>query len=321
MSQSARAARKRKLAALQQQPEPAPTLQPSQRSQPSARDAAPPMAPDDERCKVLGAIREALLREGNRPSSPRELAAIILRDGLAVLGGQTPYATVSSRISQHFKRCAEASRRPLLGKIPGGTTSSLAPTIQPEASDASTTTTPPRKWRYYLDGVPLPANEAATAGRVDAMSAVTEMQAQLRRKKAAAATSVSEDDTRAMRTRGRRGETSPSSGTESVEVKTNVVKRKRRNGVADVDGAPASPPPSASTDSATGDADDHGNNVGSASDDETGHAADPDPPAKRSRRTNTTKPPRPTTTTVKRTSTRTKAGAPPAAAVPIAAEE
>ncbi|KAI8877531.1 hypothetical protein K501DRAFT_288329 [Backusella circina FSU 941] len=54
----------------------------------------------------------------NKPSSPKELATIINKYKYATLGGATPFATVSSRISQHFKRAATHNppRPPLLEK-------------------------------------------------------------------------------------------------------------------------------------------------------------------------------------------------------------
>ncbi|KAI9597270.1 hypothetical protein BDF19DRAFT_489745 [Syncephalis fuscata] len=54
------------------------------------------MHPDDARDKVFVAIIRALVQLGNRPSSPKELASAIMRFHFAVLGGSTPYATVSS---------------------------------------------------------------------------------------------------------------------------------------------------------------------------------------------------------------------------------
>ncbi|KAI8350382.1 hypothetical protein BD560DRAFT_229778 [Blakeslea trispora] len=73
---------------------------------------------DDAKDKVFVAILRALVLLKNTPSSPKKLAATIIEHHLAKLGGQTPFATVSSRISQHFKRSAghELSRRPLLIK-------------------------------------------------------------------------------------------------------------------------------------------------------------------------------------------------------------
>ncbi|KAJ1967095.1 hypothetical protein H4R35_006811, partial [Dimargaris xerosporica] len=75
--------------------------------------------PDDSRDKVFVAILKALMFMENRPSSPKELANCIMKCGFTVLGGATPYATVSSRISQHFKRAAEHKppRKPILGRL------------------------------------------------------------------------------------------------------------------------------------------------------------------------------------------------------------
>ncbi|KAI9310822.1 hypothetical protein BX666DRAFT_1133316 [Dichotomocladium elegans] len=77
-----------------------------------------PIHPDDAKDKVFVAIIKALLRLKNKPSSPKELANAVMRYKYATLGGATPYATVSSRISQHFKRAAthKPSRPPLLNK-------------------------------------------------------------------------------------------------------------------------------------------------------------------------------------------------------------
>ncbi|KAK4514726.1 uncharacterized protein ATC70_002328 [Mucor velutinosus] len=74
--------------------------------------------PDDAKDKVFTAILKALLKMGNKPSSPKELANTIVKHKYATLGGATPFATVSSRISQHFKRAAEHNppRAPLLAK-------------------------------------------------------------------------------------------------------------------------------------------------------------------------------------------------------------
>ncbi|KAJ3300347.1 hypothetical protein HK104_001765 [Borealophlyctis nickersoniae] len=103
--------------------------------------------PEDAKCTVLLAVIRALIMCGNRPSSPKELAAFILKNRLATLGGQTPYATVSSRISQHFKRSSEGSRPPILGK---------QPVIEP---NRKTNTGVPRKWRYYVDAPGLPIGD------------------------------------------------------------------------------------------------------------------------------------------------------------------
>ncbi|RUS15464.1 hypothetical protein BC937DRAFT_92416 [Endogone sp. FLAS-F59071] len=77
-----------------------------------------PIHPDDAKDKVFTAILKALARMDNKPSSPKELANTIIKYKYATLGGATPYATVSSRISQHFKRAAEHNppRPPLLAK-------------------------------------------------------------------------------------------------------------------------------------------------------------------------------------------------------------
>ncbi|KAF9216505.1 hypothetical protein BGZ59_009416 [Podila verticillata] len=74
--------------------------------------------PDDSKDKVFAAILKALLYLRNKPSSPKELANCIMKNKYTMLGGATPYATVSSRISQHFKRAAEHKppRTPLLAK-------------------------------------------------------------------------------------------------------------------------------------------------------------------------------------------------------------
>ncbi|KAI8055877.1 hypothetical protein BDF22DRAFT_741177 [Syncephalis plumigaleata] len=108
------------------------------------------MHPDDARDKVFVAIVRALVQLGNRPSSPKELASAIMRFHFAILGGSTPYATVSSRISQHFKRVAEARppRLPVLGKHIDGRYS--------------------RKIHYYIAGVGrLPIIPSQSAGTSD----------------------------------------------------------------------------------------------------------------------------------------------------------
>ncbi|KAI8849963.1 hypothetical protein BC829DRAFT_442630 [Chytridium lagenaria] len=66
---------------------------------------------EDARDKVLMAIVQSLLEMDNRPSTPRELTACIMKHGFAHLGGLTPHATVSSRISTHYKRCSLAEAR------------------------------------------------------------------------------------------------------------------------------------------------------------------------------------------------------------------
>jgi hypothetical protein len=74
---------------------------------------------EDARDNVLLAIIRALLLGGNVPCFPSEIAAMVVHWGIATtgLGGYTPHATVSSRISNHFKRAAASvpPRRPLLG--------------------------------------------------------------------------------------------------------------------------------------------------------------------------------------------------------------
>ncbi|KAG1175162.1 hypothetical protein G6F70_004321 [Rhizopus microsporus] len=84
----------------------------------SANGLPVPIHPDDAKDKVFTAILKALIKMGNKPSSPKELANIIVKHKYATLGGATPFATVSSRISQHFKRAAEHNppRAPLLAK-------------------------------------------------------------------------------------------------------------------------------------------------------------------------------------------------------------
>ncbi|CAO3595149.1 unnamed protein product [Absidia cylindrospora] len=82
------------------------------------KPALPNIHPDDAKDKVFTAILKALLKKGNKPSSPKELANDIVKHKYATLGGATPFATVSSRISQHFKRAAAHNppRAPLLAK-------------------------------------------------------------------------------------------------------------------------------------------------------------------------------------------------------------
>ncbi|KAI8381324.1 uncharacterized protein BYT42DRAFT_545230 [Radiomyces spectabilis] len=87
-------------------------------AKPSKQSLPVSIHPDDAKDKVFTAILKALLKMGNKPSSPKELANIIVKHKYATLGGATPFATVSSRISQHFKRAAEHKppRPPLLAK-------------------------------------------------------------------------------------------------------------------------------------------------------------------------------------------------------------
>ncbi|OZJ02162.1 hypothetical protein BZG36_04637 [Bifiguratus adelaidae] len=90
----------------------------SRASTPISNPLPIPIHPNDAKDKVFTAILKALVKMGNKPSSPRELANCIVKYRYATLGGATPYATVSSRISQHFKRAAEHNppRQPLLAK-------------------------------------------------------------------------------------------------------------------------------------------------------------------------------------------------------------
>ncbi|KAJ3099291.1 hypothetical protein HDU96_010750 [Phlyctochytrium bullatum] len=111
---------------------------------------------EDARDKVLMAIVTALLEMDNRPSTPRELTACIMRHEFTHLGGLTPHATVSSRISTHYKRCTMAeeageTRQVLLGRRQYG--------------DGNN----PRKLRYYInqlptteDSTPVPTFNPAT---------------------------------------------------------------------------------------------------------------------------------------------------------------
>jgi hypothetical protein len=106
------------------------------------------MMPEDARDKVLSAIVKALLKTGNVPATPKELCVLIQKGNLANLGyvlwiqadgdrGNTPHATVSSRISQLYKRCSETKRMPILGKW---------------SVDGD------RRLRYYIDQPPIPWN-------------------------------------------------------------------------------------------------------------------------------------------------------------------
>ncbi|ORZ10879.1 hypothetical protein BCR42DRAFT_454421 [Absidia repens] len=94
------------------------TIATTQPRPPRRKPALPNIHPDDAKDKVFTAILKALLKKGNKPSSPKELANDIVKHKYATLGGATPFATVSSRISQHFKRAAEHNppRAPLLAK-------------------------------------------------------------------------------------------------------------------------------------------------------------------------------------------------------------
>ncbi|KAJ3181040.1 hypothetical protein HDU85_003742 [Gaertneriomyces sp. JEL0708] len=72
---------------------------------------------DDARDKVIVACVKALLKYGNAPRTPKELSSLIGKHKMATIGGNTPNVTVSSRISQHFKRAASIERPPLFGKV------------------------------------------------------------------------------------------------------------------------------------------------------------------------------------------------------------
>ncbi|KAI9006501.1 hypothetical protein DFJ74DRAFT_691070 [Hyaloraphidium curvatum] len=76
---------------------------------------------------------------GNTPATPKELVGMMLAWGLINMGGETPQTVVSSRISQHFRRCAESEppRKPVLGAWTGLGV---------------------RKLRYFVDapGIPVP---------------------------------------------------------------------------------------------------------------------------------------------------------------------
>ncbi|KAI9204789.1 uncharacterized protein BJ171DRAFT_581475 [Polychytrium aggregatum] len=104
------------------------------------------LSAEDARDQVLVAVVASLIILGNRPSTPKELAAHILRHRMTTLGGKTPYATVSSRISQHFKRSNEKNRAPILGKIG-------------EPYSPKSKTGQPRKWRYYVDAPGIAVGE------------------------------------------------------------------------------------------------------------------------------------------------------------------
>ncbi|KAJ3122956.1 hypothetical protein HK100_011781 [Physocladia obscura] len=78
------------------------------------------LAADERRDKVLTAIVRAILHAGaNTPLTPKEITARIIDNKYAHLGGLTPHATISSRISTHFKKCNESGgvRIPLLGRL------------------------------------------------------------------------------------------------------------------------------------------------------------------------------------------------------------
>jgi hypothetical protein len=99
---------------------------------------------DDAKDRVFLGIIQVFQMNGNKPSSSREISDFILDNGLLMLGGKTPNATVSSRISQHFKRCKEKNLPPIIGKLMINNN--------------------PRKFKYYLvesDQDPMEGYESA----------------------------------------------------------------------------------------------------------------------------------------------------------------
>lgn len=74
--------------------------------------------PEESKERVFVAITKALQSLSNAPSSPRELAQCITKNKFTLLGGSTPYATVSSCISKYFKRFAktDSQKHPILVK-------------------------------------------------------------------------------------------------------------------------------------------------------------------------------------------------------------
>jgi hypothetical protein len=52
----------------------------------SRRSSLPTIHPDDAKDKVFTAILKALLKKGNKPSSPKELASDIVKHKYATLG-------------------------------------------------------------------------------------------------------------------------------------------------------------------------------------------------------------------------------------------
>ncbi|RUS27921.1 hypothetical protein BC938DRAFT_482567 [Jimgerdemannia flammicorona] len=144
-----------------------------------------PIHPDDAKDKVFTAILKALARVDNKPSSPKELANTIIKYKYATLGGATPYATVSSRISQHFKRAAEHNppRPPLLAKhidtvYPRRTQYSVVDVGVPasESSEPVPPATPRGRGRGRRGSRPGLASEPVR--RVDHKSVVAQAQAQ-----------------------------------------------------------------------------------------------------------------------------------------------
>ncbi|KAJ3240475.1 hypothetical protein HDU81_003616 [Chytriomyces hyalinus] len=75
---------------------------------------------EELRDKVLMGIVKAILHSGfNTPLTPKEITDAIMVNNYAHLGGNTPQATVSSRISTYFKKCNESNgtRVPILGRL------------------------------------------------------------------------------------------------------------------------------------------------------------------------------------------------------------
>ncbi|TPX31026.1 hypothetical protein SmJEL517_g05560 [Synchytrium microbalum] len=111
------------------------------------------MVNDDVKDRVFLAIVKALLKVNNSPMTPKEISQTILRLKLTPLGGSTPNATISSRLSQHYKKAAEFKpngRTPLLGREP----------IDPSS----------RKLHYFIlqEGIPVNQPLAQISGDTEA---------------------------------------------------------------------------------------------------------------------------------------------------------
>ncbi|RKP15354.1 hypothetical protein BJ684DRAFT_14399 [Piptocephalis cylindrospora] len=76
-----------------------------------------PLPLGDSRDRVFLAVIRTLLVLENEPCSTRDLTNHILKHGYTTLGGSTPAATVSSRISQHYSRAIKDSRSPILERV------------------------------------------------------------------------------------------------------------------------------------------------------------------------------------------------------------
>ncbi|KAI9225938.1 MAG: hypothetical protein DHS80DRAFT_25698 [Piptocephalis tieghemiana] len=76
-----------------------------------------PLPLGDSRDRVFLAVIRTLLALDNEPCSTRDLTNHILKHGYTTLGGSTPAATVSSRISQHYSRAIKDSRSPILERV------------------------------------------------------------------------------------------------------------------------------------------------------------------------------------------------------------